>query len=64
MKKNSAFPFFTFGLFLVAIGIITSFFDWKQSNILMAIGLIFELLAGLIYSWNKIKNNKNDKKDK
>lgn len=61
--KNRAFTFFTFGLFLVAVGIISSFFGWKQSRILMATGLVFELLAGLIYSWNKIKNNKNGKKN-
>lgn len=62
MIKNKAFSFFTFGLFLVAIGIISSFFKWEQSAILMAVGLVFELLAGIIYSYNKIKEN--GKKDK
>lgn len=57
MMKGNAFSFFTFGLFLVVIGIISSFFKWKQSAILMAVGLIFELLAGIIYSYNKIKSN-------
>ncbi len=61
--KNKTYSFFTFGLFLVAIGIVSSIFKWQQSNILIAIGLVFELLAGILYSWEKIKGN-NGKKDK
>ncbi|MBS9766771.1 MAG: hypothetical protein KGV44_04450 [Flavobacteriaceae bacterium] len=62
--KNKIYSFFTFGLFLVAIGIVSSIiFKWQQSNVLIAVGLVFELLAGILYSWQKIKGN-NGKKDK
>jgi hypothetical protein len=46
---------FTFGLFLILTGAVSTFFNWSQSNLLMAIGLVFELLATLLYLWNKIK---------
>ena len=47
--------FFTFGLFLVAIGAIGQFFDWDQANILLALGLLFELLAAMMYIWKKVR---------
>ena len=47
--------FFTFGLFLIIVGAISKLFNWQQANILMAIGLLFELLASLIFIWNKLK---------
>ncbi len=60
--KNKAYSFFTFGLFIVTIGIVSNFFGWKQSKILIAIGLVFELLAGVLYSWKKIKSNGKENK--
>lgn len=62
--KNKINSFFTFGLLLITIGIISSFFKWKQSDILMAIGLVFELFAGLLYAWKKIKENNHGKENK
>ena len=49
--------FFTFGLFLVVVGAIGKFFDWNQANVIMASGLLFELLAAMLYIWNKLKRN-------
>jgi hypothetical protein len=49
--------FFTFGLFLVAIGVIGQFFDWKQANVILALGLLFELLAAMLYIWKKVRPN-------
>ena len=48
---------FTFGIFLLLIGIVGQFFKWSQSNILMAMGILFELFATLVFIWNKIKEN-------
>lgn len=47
--------FFTFGLFLVAVGLIGNFFDWDQANLVLALGLLFELLAAMLYIWKKAK---------
>lgn len=47
--------FFTFGLFLVAVGVIGNFFDWDQANMVLALGLLFELLAAMLYIWKKVK---------
>lgn len=55
MISKKVISLFTFGIFLLIVGAISSFFDWKQSNVLMAIGLLFELLAALLFIWNKIK---------
>jgi len=49
--------FFTFGLFLLLVGGITKIFQWPQADLLMALGLVFELLAGLLLIWNKLKKN-------
>ncbi|WP_196889286.1 hypothetical protein [Aureivirga sp. CE67] len=46
---------FTFGIFLLVIGAVSQFFDWKQAPLLMGIGVLFETLAVLIFAYNKIK---------
>ncbi|PCI35568.1 MAG: gliding motility protein GldL [Flavobacteriaceae bacterium] len=46
---------FSFGIFLVIIGAIGKIMDWNQSNLIMAIGLLFELLAAILFIWQKIK---------
>ena len=48
--------FFTFGLFLVVVGAIGKFFDWDQANVIMALGLLFESIAAMLYTWNKLKS--------
>ena len=55
MISKKIISLFTFGLFLIVAGAIAKLFDWEQSNLIMAIGLLFELLAALLFSWNKIK---------
>ncbi len=55
MNWNKVYSFFTFGIFLIIIGIAASFFNWPQANLVMAIGFVFELAAALIYIWNKLK---------
>ncbi len=49
--------FFTFGLFLIIIGAIGRFLQWQQAMTLIAIGLIFETLALILFAWSKIKKN-------
>jgi hypothetical protein len=56
MRTNKVVSFFTFGLFLIITGIISKLFDYSQSNLLMAIGLVFELLAALLFAWQKVNN--------
>ena len=46
---------FTFGLFLIIIGAIGTFFEWNQSLIIIGLGLTFESLALIIFAWNRIK---------
>ncbi len=46
---------FTFGLFLIIIGAIGKFFEWKQAMIIIGTGLTFESLALIIFAWNHIK---------
>lgn len=55
---NRVFTFFTFGAFLIVAGAIGLLFEWSQSKLIIAIGLVFELLAALIFIWNKLKSNK------
>jgi 4-hydroxybenzoate polyprenyltransferase len=46
---------FTFGVFLLIVGVIMSLFENPQAMLIIAIGLVFELLAGIIFLWNKLK---------
>jgi len=55
MSSRKLISLFTFGIFLIIVGAISKLFDWEQANLVIAIGLLFELLAGLLFSWNKIK---------
>lgn len=56
MKANKIVSIFTFGLFLLLVGTISKLFNWSQANLVMAIGLVFELLAALLFVWKKINN--------
>jgi len=56
MRANSIVSFLTFGLFLLLAGAISKMFDYSQSNLLMGIGLVFELLAALLFAWKKVNN--------
>ncbi|MFZ2282936.1 MAG: hypothetical protein WAV86_03590 [Lutibacter sp.] len=56
MMSNKVVSFFTFGLFLILAGAVSKLFNWSQANLVMAIGLVFELLAALLFAWKKINN--------
>jgi inner membrane protein involved in colicin E2 resistance len=56
MMENKVVSFFTFGLFLLLAGAISKVFHWSQSNLLMGIGLVFELLAVVLFAWKKVNN--------
>ncbi len=56
MMRNKVISFFTFGLFLILAGAISKLFNYSQSNLLMAIGLVFELFAAVLFAWKKINN--------
>ncbi len=53
--NNKIISFFTFGLFLIVVGAIGNFLQWEQAMTLIAIGLVFETLALVLFAWNKIK---------
>ena len=55
MITKKVISFFTFGIFLILIGSISKLFNWSQSSLIMAIGLVFEILAALLYIWEKLK---------
>jgi hypothetical protein len=56
MMTNKVVSFFSFGLFLLLVGAVSKFFNWSQANLVMAIGLVFELLAALLFAWKKANN--------
>jgi hypothetical protein len=55
MISKKVISLFTFGVFLILVGAISKLFNWPQSNLVMAIGLVFEILAMLLFIWNKLK---------
>ena len=56
MISKRVISFFTFGVFLIIAGVILKIANNPQATIIMATGLLFELLAALIFIWNKLKN--------
>ncbi|WP_157961126.1 hypothetical protein [Lutibacter citreus] len=55
MISKKVISIFTFGVFLLIAGAILKFSNNPQANLIMAIGLVFELLAALVFIWNKLK---------
>lgn len=55
MKNKQLISIFSFGILLVIVGAIGKLLKWPQANIILALGLVFELLAVLIYAYRKIK---------
>jgi len=55
MISKRVISLFTFGIFLIIIGAIAKIIKWPQGNLLLAIGLVFELLAALLFIWKKLK---------
>lgn len=53
--KNKGFSLFTFGILLILIGAIGSFFEWEQAMLFIGMGLTMESLALIILAWSKIK---------
>jgi hypothetical protein len=54
--KKRILSYITFGLLLIALGIIGTFLKWGQARVFLGMGFLFELLAVLIFAWDKIKN--------
>lgn len=57
MISKKIISIFTFGVFLIVAGAILLIIKKPQATIIIAIGLLFELFAGLLFIWSKIKNN-------
>lgn len=56
MMSMRVISFFSFGILLILIGAVGSFFDWSQSMLFIGLGLTMESLALILFAWNKIKN--------
>jgi len=56
MISKRVISLFTFGIFLVIAGAILKIAKNPQANLILAVGLVFELFAGILYIWNKLKN--------
>ncbi|WP_372769041.1 hypothetical protein [Lutibacter sp.] len=56
MRVTKIVSIFTFGIFLLLTGAASKIFNWSQANLVMAIGLVFELLAAMLFAWKKINN--------
>ena len=54
MQKNM-FSLFTFGILLIVIGAVGSFFEWSRSMIFIGIGLTMESLALVLFAWKRLK---------
>lgn len=54
MISKKIISLFTFGVFLIIVGVILKLFNMPQSNLIMAIGLVFEILAALLFIWKKL----------
>lgn len=54
--NNRIISLFTFGILLILIGAIGSFFDWSQSMLFIGLGLTMESLALILFAWKKIKD--------
>ena len=54
MQRN-VLSFFTFGILLILIGGVGTFFEWDQSMIFIGLGLTFESLALLLFAWKRLK---------
>ena len=56
--NNTIKSTFSFGILLVTIGLIGYYLKWSQANIIILLGMLFEMYAALLFIWNKIKENK------
>ena len=54
MISKKVISFFTFGVFLIIAGAILKISKNPQASLILAIGLMFELLAALLFIWNKL----------
>lgn len=55
MISKRIISIFTFGVFLIIAGAILKVANNPQANIILAIGLVFELFAALLFIWNKLQ---------
>ncbi len=46
---------FTFGIFLVGLGLIGHYLGWQQAQIIIILGIVFESFAAMVFIWNKMK---------
>jgi len=62
MKPNSKIiSIISFGILVLIIGIVLQYTSYKnQAEIMIQIGLIFELYALVLYLINRYKKSKND----
>ena len=52
---NKLTSIFTFGIFLIIVGAILKIMKYPQAEVLIATGLLFELLALILFAYKKIK---------
>ena len=60
MISKKVISFFTFGIFLIITGTILKIAKNPQASLILAIGLIFETIAVLLYAWGKINKKQNE----
>lgn len=56
MIVKKEISFLTFGMLLVIIGAVLKISKGPQANLVLATGLVFELLAAILFIWKKLKN--------
>ncbi|WP_372746206.1 hypothetical protein [Lutibacter sp.] len=54
MISKKVISIFTFGVFLIIAGAILKVAKNPQASLILATGLVFELLAALLFIWNKL----------
>lgn len=54
MISKKVVSIFTFGVFLIIAGAILKISKNPQASLILAIGLMFELFAALLFIWDKL----------
>lgn len=55
MNSKKVISLFTFGVFLIFAGAILKIAKNPQASLILAIGLVFEILAVLLFIWKKLR---------
>ncbi|MFD1315453.1 hypothetical protein [Namhaeicola litoreus] len=56
-NQKLIFSFLSYGVFLIIIGLLGYFFEWRNATIFLGLGFVFELMALILFAWKKVRKN-------